>query len=882
MRAIVLLLAVAACTDAITVDRGVCGNHVLEAGEECDRPGELCTADCRIVCAPELPITCEVVDGVAQPANGCCPPGFACGADRACRAPSGTFGPATGEVPFVTALVGEVRIGDLDGDLIDDAIGVTSGNLIVRKGSPTSPLGTSEQRTIPFANGTIAIDDLTGDGRLDVLIPSNGGVSVFDSASGTPEPVPMPVVVIPSVIASRVAKVGTDALLVLVGTPQNVVLELHKIPASGSPLMVPRRLCGNTELGLDAIGGRGLHPSIDPAGRILAPFTISTPAGLELCIEVLNADGTPNQSIQATITDGVNSYAATPGGEVLFANIDGTACPELVIPLTQTPPGGVPIDFNLILAGVQLSGGRCSVDTSVQSAGALFGGPALGAVRLANGDLGVITPFGVFNGTTNELVFPATRTWTRIAVGNVNGPTLEDFAAVTGLGDVEVFEQRLDGWRVHRIPTAGNLEDVGLGDFDGDGRDDVVFTAVDLFSRRGEVQVAYRTDTVFAAPVSFTRVADYQQLAVVPISDPAISTPLLDVFDDLVISHGGRFDPASFDLIDDQDVARFTALFGGANRQLTAPWLPPTNLPIDERITTATAVAVGPFGEAGGLGMLATFVGEELQPTCAEQNERKLVYAEIPQDGRVDELQRWTRQDPAVCQDPGAPAIQPLDASFYVQITSESDAVLMLTRIGALPAGHCAAVLRSGEAPTSVPCEQLLDLEDPELAAIVPALETVVRVERLRDHELLVVSFLPEDGGRLTIHLLTLTTDPAVRIVAARNLSAEVEDAVGDVSCQEATIAELGSRDVEGTVFGEGPDIAIACSDSLGGVGVYARFAGVDGTSVVEPAGTLPFLLYADLEAGDVNGDGLVDLVATSFSGTVAALLQCDSRGECP
>src|SRR5688500_13011394 len=111
---VAVVVAIAACTDATTISGGVCGNfvHEPEHGEDCDRPGETCSDDCRISCAPTAAAVCA-----GAPDGACCPAGAVCGADERCHVATGLFAPIDRVTPFTVA---DFAVGRVDGDLIED------------------------------------------------------------------------------------------------------------------------------------------------------------------------------------------------------------------------------------------------------------------------------------------------------------------------------------------------------------------------------------------------------------------------------------------------------------------------------------------------------------------------------------------------------------------------------------------------------------------------------------------------------------------------------------------------------------------------------------------------------------------------------------------
>src|SRR5215208_2860138 len=78
MRALALIVLVAACSDLDSIDTGICGNGAIDEAEDCDSTDMSQCVACQLVCQGE---------------QHTCPTGYACGADNFCRAPSGVFYP---------------------------------------------------------------------------------------------------------------------------------------------------------------------------------------------------------------------------------------------------------------------------------------------------------------------------------------------------------------------------------------------------------------------------------------------------------------------------------------------------------------------------------------------------------------------------------------------------------------------------------------------------------------------------------------------------------------------------------------------------------------------------------------------------------------------
>lgn len=174
MRRLSLWLAVlvaTACADLPPIAHGVCGNGVIDFGEDCDlfatEPGTTCAPPedsaraCRYVCSATIP----------------CPSGWGCAPDGICRHSSGVFVPAAGSPLDMS---GEhLVVADLDGDELPDALTVGASTLSVRFGSGAGTFPSEYDTTIDFPTGPPAFGRLDEDARLDVVMPTLGGLFVM-------------------------------------------------------------------------------------------------------------------------------------------------------------------------------------------------------------------------------------------------------------------------------------------------------------------------------------------------------------------------------------------------------------------------------------------------------------------------------------------------------------------------------------------------------------------------------------------------------------------------------------------------------------------------------------------------------------------------------
>ena len=128
------LACLGACSDLDPIDRGVCGNGVVEPGEDCDSGDPACEA-----CG----LRCETTDACVAGLGT----GFVCGVDRFCHAPAGTFRTG-GEVELPVA---SYRITDIDRDGVGDVLAQSPTTITVRYGDRDGTLATASS-AISFAN----------------------------------------------------------------------------------------------------------------------------------------------------------------------------------------------------------------------------------------------------------------------------------------------------------------------------------------------------------------------------------------------------------------------------------------------------------------------------------------------------------------------------------------------------------------------------------------------------------------------------------------------------------------------------------------------------------------------------------------------------------
>ena len=186
-----LLFALCGCTDLPKLAANVCGNAVIEAGEDCDTfpPGDgmrcLPPGDahaCRLTCAPSG----------SEPAPRC-PDGWRCGLDLLCRRPSGEYAPA-GNSLAVGAW--SAAVGDFDGDGRKDVL--TRGPPDIGGGARTRVHFFDDEaelalsRVIPTSMASPVIARVDADARDDLICGVGGILTWLGTSERTLLPVASP------------------------------------------------------------------------------------------------------------------------------------------------------------------------------------------------------------------------------------------------------------------------------------------------------------------------------------------------------------------------------------------------------------------------------------------------------------------------------------------------------------------------------------------------------------------------------------------------------------------------------------------------------------------------------------------------------------------
>lgn len=491
------------CATLDAVPEGVCGNAVVDPGEDCDlsasapahcaAPGKVgaCHFDCRSASGDQGELST-------------CPAGYGCGVDDGvCRAPSGAFRVAYDGPPINAA---KVTLGDLDGD-----------------------------------------------GRLDVIAKGNPGFGqavktalyYFDESAGAPEVVDIPQP-IASPIAAEVVSLGEGrppvelvfgavGVAALVGNAGRKLVPLafpslsqrsnerfvvaHADPTrmgAGATLSRPyylRALSPDGSLGLsmEADGANGAPLGLaekDPGKVLIVNGAPKRPAKLlgaskSICGDAAFAAGSDAvvMPLCQEVFDSAKPGIALPGSAPRrFATPDGSLITGMVSANFEL--GGsasilVSTSTGLYVAGAGEQFVALPGTSSITSSQAILAAFDDGASRYAafsqvivafrgklpDGGVGLQTE--LLNLKTSEVP------WTRAVAVDFNGDGRTDIVASSeGQADISVFLNDGSTLNPSVLSTGGPVGKLEAGDFDGDAVGDLAFTRPALGGGE-EIVIAY-------------------------------------------------------------------------------------------------------------------------------------------------------------------------------------------------------------------------------------------------------------------------------------------------------------------------------------------------------------------------------------------------------
>ncbi len=865
--------ALAACTDFAPIDRGVCGNGILEEGEDCDSSDPSCSR-CAVTCRTDA--QCPTSD-------------YVCGVDGLCHAPGGALDEPRTAGTFQAS---ELHITDVDRDGIGDAGGLSRTSLVVRHGEASAQLASVDSIVTPTQTGPAAFGDLDGDGSLDLALTTADGLvsyaspygqlvpiavnsTLVDEGSGAPLDIRAFFHVAPRVIAGFIVDPDTDVvyLIAIDGTAG----------ATGEPAFVApcaARLGAIKSANFDVASLDVYNVSKDDATQFdaLISFAVTGATRRECVISLHRASPQFLQPFPAIVGADVTPPAfGVAEKRAVIADLDGDSDPCPGIVKTDGGPNAL----------VYFDGSRASASAPCTIAATSSALPPLGApesaavvgrvpvvptVPLVASD-GLVTSEGLYPFLPNgiplispnpqfEVVYRTTRRIALVGHGDLDGDgNVDAVVATEGEADLDLlFRVPNDaGFNVVRVDTASVVTHLLVGDYDGNRIADVAYT--ELFGDHERMMVAFGTPDRPLEPTSVGVFPGVLSLSRVGFPD---TVDYLGLADDLfVISPPAEGTTA----------LRVSLLHGSPQRTLLSYFDPrPESVRND---TLFRGAVVGHFLSGGGTTELTDLIAFA-PPTAAA--------ASVP--GK-DIVRAWRM--------PGTP--DGIDASATPGVTIDGLADCSLDRTGKL----CLDVARYIAFPTGTEHDVVVGVDranaaimvDPwsssgaatsldKLAAIAPA-NTVIHSLHAADVDgdgaaELVAAFAPLGNGSRGAVIVCAMQDGIA--TSCEDLVPAIVDAAAVAGapvtqCLDAAPARLSYRDPT-TAADASRDLAVLCRGD--GTSLF-RVRRVSGENVIDRLATTGAAL-TKLRAGDVTGDRVDDLVLLEGDSVTSLVVypQCTSR----
>lgn len=527
--ALVALVLATSCSSLPDLDEGVCGNFTLDPGEACDDASERCQS-CELACADLQP-------------GEVCAPGFICGVDGTCRAPSGSFGAITDELPLSPI---DVAITDIDGDDINDVLALTATSISVTFGDPSGFFPRDARSFVPPFRGVPAFGNLDDDGHTDVLLSTADGIVGFSSEHRVIAPHPFAI------------DLGTTTpLTCLTGQPFGV------FAISPQYLGVLIDVMGRLDLAVIDSAGKNacpvqqvplctVSPSADPrtfasdvydisAGTSEAHvLALATPAGA--CVATISKPAAA--PVPFTVSPQVVA-TFPPKARPVLALLGPSSCPSLLYSLSPTllkeyAGTGTAPACAVATTTTDVTLGTVTVPAGTVAIGHArldppIAGVARDAVALSTG----IYAISDSHLTATEL-YRSDRPLAAVQTTDLDADGDLDIAAIgsgpsgTGADGIDALYRTNTADRFLRVRTAtrGAVAQLAVGDFDGNEAGDIAYTEVVVDGNR--LSVLYGTRDRLLDPVevgAFSQVVGLCPMQATDSSDPGNLIADLTVID---------------------------------------------------------------------------------------------------------------------------------------------------------------------------------------------------------------------------------------------------------------------------------------------------------------------------------------------------------------
>jgi hypothetical protein len=870
VKALVLVLLVG-CTSFDPITRNVCGNGIVEAGEDCDSNDPSCIA-CAVACTTAM---------------DCPNTAYTCGADDLCHAPGGTLG--QGQVAGAFA-VDNYRITDIDQDGIGDVVGMSRSSINVRHGAASGQLSLLESTLTPTQTGPASFGNLDGDASLDVAITTPDGIVAYTSPYGSLSPLD-----VNNLISDPNATSALDVRYVFTVTHEAiggfvvddsndanhgkvayVVFDFADIknPPTGAPC---NQLIDQTALSPDNIDVYQVAPDgVTPADTVVAMLT-GTGALKKLCVLAIHKQGVLSLS---TVTDITPANAPMYSTKPLLADlsVDADHCPSLID--VDGGPGalrkydGVAAtlgDHHCTLKAAAAGGDPVAAMPVGSPSTKLIGRAALNPLTPGYASDQIVTSDGiyVYNGSGFGAVYQSARPWSHVAFADLDKDGSTDLViAGQGADDLDILYNRsvltYPVYELLRLDTAAEVSSIVIDDYDGNGYLDIAFTQ--KLANHTAIDVSYNTSDRPLAPVQVGVVADLIASAKIGFADSA--DPLDQVADLLVLTPGDPY-------------AGLTFLHGSAQRTLM-PYFDPrsTDSGVNYQKTTLfRGTVIGSFVPTiGGGADHPDLVGIAV-PTSTGSTAGPDPRVWIA-DGNVVTLDSTQSTGAkltglAACGLGAANSGCVEEAVYFPwQVASGAtphDVVFALD--------HKTAPTATVFDPNSLTATSITAAKAPGFAPIPTGsvIQTIHAADLDGDgNQELIAAFSPSDPGSKGGVLVCEVDGTGQPHDCTDLVAGAIADVTPNAVCFDAAPGHFTARDRFAAASAP-PDLVVACKDT--GTTLYRVTAGAGGYTADVLLHTSTAL--TSIQAGDVTGDGVDDIVALEGAAGTQSLVvfaQCTSR----
>ena len=845
------LALLTACTSFDAVPRDTCGNGILEPGEDCDSPAASCVR-CAVTC--QAAMDCPTAD-------------YTCGVDGFCHAPGGALGPPVAAGSF---LVDDYTITDVDRDRIGDVVGISKTSIVVRHGDANAALAKTESQITPSQTGPASFGDLDGDGSLDLTIATPDGLVSYASPYGTLSPLDVRSTIVDPMgnpvdirMGFPITQLGLGVFVVTGGQVLFAVLDFSSL--NSIVAATPCQALAPDQFSPALVDVYKVAKSAGDA-TIDMVVAMTTVGGGKLCVLAVHKD---NLFAGATITNitPLNPPALTKKPVLADLDNDTDHCPDVV-----TTEGGA---HALRHWSGSLLGGHCVLQLSVNNNGdalpAISNAPAnsdaIGRAAIDPPQLGAVPDALVlsdsiwaFGGGNWGQIYQSTRKLASVTNADVDGDGLVDIVlSAAGSDDLDVLYRASAAvavYQLYRVDTASVVTSVAIADFDGDGFNDIEYT--ESLTDHQRMMVAYGTSDRVLPPIevaTFTGIVSVAPVSITP------NDPLFLISDLLVLQPP-----------DMPGGAPALTFLSGSPQRIMIPYFDPRD--DSEKGSVFRAVIAGNFAPTPGGGAphndLVAMTSSGSATGAAQLRAWLVPGTASGLDGTKSG--GLTVNGATDCSLGGGSGFCYEEGTYLAwPVSSSQDIVLGVDREQPAHAGYVD--------PRTATATTLTASNAPALAQAIPA-GNVVRALYPADVDGdgkldLVAVFQPAGAGAGA--LLVCQVDATGMPQQCSDLEATIKTAQPmTTACFDAAPGHFGYRDPT-TATTPGSDLVALCHDD--GATLYRIHHESDGYHAdVLTHSTSPL---ASLRVGDVNGDGIDDVIAVSGERGAQSLLvfpQCSSR----